>query len=244
MTHKQFLKRTTEDTHYLDADTVDYVTTHSRRLYYTYKACLGYLKPGDKVLSLGAGPASIEKLLVEKGIEVTILDFPEFIDNQRDYFEQLGLKAFGANLMTDELNFLDKYDMVLYSEIMEHLPIAPHKQLQRIKDYIKIGGHMLVTTPNLGSFIHITRLLLMIPILPEADKTFGEVNVENQGVHRREYLPCEIKDEFKKINFSVAKVKYFFYTYPSKIGTKLLHIPGYFISRFRPGMLIVGKRDI
>ena len=36
-------------------------------------------------------------------------------------------------------------------------------------------------------------MALMRPLLPPAERAFGPVSFENEGVHRREYMPSEIR---------------------------------------------------
>ena len=202
------------------------------------------MKKGDKVLSIGAGIGGIEKMLqTELGVQITIVDFAEIIEQFRPLYERYNMTPVTADLSKDELPLpKEHYDMLLQSEVIEHLPVAPYDQIMKFKPYIRKGGLFVVTTPNLGSVLHLASLMAMQPIFVEPEKMFSPVGVENQGVHRREYLPVEIKDAFTKAGFDTVHVSYFYYTYQRSLKLKVLYFMGHLVKRFRPGMLLVGKK--
>jgi len=243
MEFKQFLKRITEDVQYLHEEGVQYAEYHARRFYVTYETCITYLKKGDRVLSIGAGSGTVEKMLAEWGVEVTVVDFEGAIERYSTYFKYLGIRTCVANLIKDKLDLPANYfDMVLCSEVVEHIPLAPQEQLRNVTSHIKKFGIVIVTTPNLGSIVHIVKLLFMKPIFEVPEKTFGEVNFENQAVHRREYLPSEIIYSYNKMGFNHIKTVYFYYTYHPGTLLRILSFFGVIIPRFRPGMMLIGSK--
>jgi 2-polyprenyl-3-methyl-5-hydroxy-6-metoxy-1,4-benzoquinol methylase len=243
MKFNHFLKRITEDAHYLHEEGIQYAEYHARRFYITYETCIKYLKKGDRVLSLGAGCGTVEKMLTEWGVEVTVVDFEGAIEKWSSYFRYLGIQTCSANLIRDELDLpLNYFDLLLCSEIIEHIPMAPQDQLINANKHVKKGGTIIVTTPNLGSILHIVKLLFMKPVFEVPEKTFGEVNLENQATHRREYLPAEINDSIRKLGYLPIRTIYFFYTYHPGLLMRVLSVFGKIIPRFRPGMLLVGTK--
>lgn len=48
----------------------------------------------------------------------------------------------------------------------------------------------------------------MRPLFADPEKFFGPTCFENEGVHRREYMACEIQREMEKIGLCKFKVKY------------------------------------
>jgi len=239
----QFLKRITEDGQFLQDEGIQYAEYHARRFYITYKTCIKYLKKGERVLSIGAGSGTVEKMLTAWGVEVTVVDFESAIEKYSMYFNYLGIKTCIANLIKDKLDLPENYfDMILCSEVVEHIPLAPQEQLQNVNRHLKMGGRVIITTPNLGSIIHIVKLLFMKPIFEVPEKTFGEVNFENQAVHRREYLPSEIIYSYNKLGLEHIQTKFFFYTYHPGLLMKILSFTTMLIPRFKPGMLLVGLK--
>lgn len=244
MTYNTFYSHLHDDIKQLNSEDADYINYHARRFHITYKACVRFLKPNSKVLSVGAGFGSIEKVLaLDSSIEITIVDFPETIEAYRSLYDRNNIKYISADLTADELNLPhDHYDLFLQSEVIEHLPIAPSIQILKFKPYIKKSGLFMVTTPNLGSILHIMLLLFMKPIMPEPEKMFSPVGIENQGVHRREYLPSEIQDAFTQAGFRNIHTSFFHYTFAKTLQLRVLYFIGRVIPRFRPGMLLVGQR--
>ena len=244
MRYKEFVKKITEDVDYYKQEGADYNLYHARRFYKTYKVCSRYLKKGNRIMSLGAGTACVEKILSqENNVEVTVVDFPEVIEGERAYYEYLGFKMIAANLSEDQLNLPhDYFDLLLFSEVVEHVPVPPQDQLRKFDACVKKNGKLVITTPNLGSIMHIIKLLLMQPLLEPPERTFSKVIAENQAVHRREYMPREIVDAFKKIDYRHILTEYFLYTYPKKLHLKLLYAVTSIIPRFKLGMLLVGEK--
>lgn len=244
MTYKQFLIKITEDTNYLDQASIDYNTYHARRFYETYKECSRFLKKGDELISLGAGCAPIEKMLHENiGVDITVVDFPDLIDYFAPYYKFLGFKTFSADLTKDKLNLPpENFDMLLASEVVEHIPKSIYHQMLPFDKSLKKGARIVITTPNFCSIIQILKLIFMKPVLPPAERFFSEVSVENQAIHRREYLPVEVSAELTRLSYKHISTKYFFYTYSVKFLTKILYLVAGIIPRFRTGMLIVGQK--
>ncbi len=244
MTYRMFLKEITSDSEYLSESDIAYARYHGRRLYTTFKACIRHLKKGDKVLSVGAGIASVEKMLISWGAEVTVIDFESTIETFRKYYNHLGIKSCSGNLFTDHLNLQKGYfNLLLFSEVVEHIPMDPSIQIQNIQPYLASKGIVIVTTPNLGSILHIGKLLFMKPIMEVPEKTFGKVDAENQATHRREYLPSEIKRSYLRAGFRPVCTKYFFYTDKMSFPLIFSFLFGAVIPRFRPGMLLVGENN-
>jgi 2-polyprenyl-3-methyl-5-hydroxy-6-metoxy-1,4-benzoquinol methylase len=243
MTYRKFLKAITSDSEYLSASEIAYARYHGRRLFTTFKTCIKYLKKGDKVLSVGAGIASVEKMLVLWGAEVTVVDFDLVIATYDKYYRGLGIKSYSGNLLTDHLD-LPKgyYNLLLFSEVVEHIPMDPSIQIQNLQPHLASKGITIVTTPNLGSILHIGRLLFMRPIMEAPEKTFGKVDAENQATHRREYLPSEIRRSYLNAGIRPVYTKYLFYTDKISLSLIFSFLFGAVIPRFRPGMLLVGEK--
>lgn len=70
--------------------------------------------------------------------------------------------VFTINLNNDPLK-LDlkkrKYDVIVYADILEHL-INPDKVLEEMKKFLKPGGIIIVSMPNIGFFLNRVQLLL------------------------------------------------------------------------------------
>lgn len=89
-----------------------------------------------------------------------------------------------------------KFDLIICSEVLEHL-FDPEAVLDKLKSYLKPGGQMLLTTPN------ILHLYLRLKFLG------GEFNYEEEGVMSRSHLHFFTHDSFltmlRGLNFTVVK---------------------------------------
>lgn len=243
MNYDLFIKKALEDERFFDEAAKFYIVKQSKRSFFTYKYCLSRLKPGAKVLSVGGFHCTIEKMLREDlNVEVTVIDYPDSIAIQKDYYDFLGFKYVGIDL-SKGFSGLDKayFDMIIYTEVIEHIPTAPYEQLLPFDAYLKPGGSVIVTTPNMTSIVHIAKLFMKLPLFDTPEKFFSPVAPENLQVHRREYMPSEIQEAFQRMGYS-SIVKYFIYNKPKSLQYRMMYFIGNMISRFKEGMLIEGTK--
>jgi glycosyltransferase involved in cell wall biosynthesis/SAM-dependent methyltransferase len=100
------------------------------------------------------------------------------------------------------------FDTVLCCELIEHLFGDPMFMMSEINRILKPGGHLLLTTPNLGSLRAISGILQgyhpsFFPayIRPRKD---GE---EVEARHNREYVPMEIQFLFTDAGFEIVRLE-------------------------------------
>jgi SAM-dependent methyltransferase len=100
------------------------------------------------------------------------------------------------------------FDTVLCCELIEHLFGDPMFMMSEINRILKPGGHLLLTTPNLGSLRAILGILQgyhpsFFPayIRPRAD---GE---EVEARHNREYVPMEMQFLFRDAGFDIVRLE-------------------------------------
>jgi 2-polyprenyl-3-methyl-5-hydroxy-6-metoxy-1,4-benzoquinol methylase len=221
-----------------------YLEYHALRFYQTFKVCRKLLENNKSILSIGAGSAYVEAVLSrELNLSVTLVDFPEAIKANKSYYDQKNFKYVSADLSSDDVNLkIDPIDMILSSEIIEHIPRPPSSHFLKFEKYLKPGGLFVVTTPNLASLGYILLLVLMQPLLPPAEKTFAPVCFDNEGVHRREYVPKEMIEAMKQADIIYESTYYNWFHKPHKLSNWILYPIQIVIPRFRPGMILVGKK--
>jgi SAM-dependent methyltransferase len=100
------------------------------------------------------------------------------------------------------------FDTVLCCELIEHLQADPMHMMSEINRILKPGGHLLITTPNLGSMRAISAILggyhpSFFPayIRPRAE---GE---ETEARHNREYVPMEVQHLFTDGGFDIVRLE-------------------------------------
>jgi 2-polyprenyl-3-methyl-5-hydroxy-6-metoxy-1,4-benzoquinol methylase len=241
MTYHQFIKRILEDEQFLDADVRHYTRKHARRFFSTYKFCLKHLKKGDRILSIGAYYGSIEKLLKETlEMEITVVDFPDNVEAQKAYYDFLGFKYIGIDLSKGLDGIPEHYfNMIIYTEVIEHIPLSPYEQIKPFDKLLQNGGSIVISTPNQSSIVHIAKLFKGIPLFDTPEKFFSPIESENLHVHRREYMPAELVDTFKKLGYK-SDHRFFIYNEPKNLQYRIMYFLGNIIPRFREGMLVAG----
>jgi glycosyltransferase involved in cell wall biosynthesis/SAM-dependent methyltransferase len=102
----------------------------------------------------------------------------------------------------------ESFDTVLCCELIEHLFSDPMHMMSEINRVLKRGGHLVLTTPNLGSRRAISAVLQgyhpsFFPayIRPRRE---GE---EAEARHNREYVPMEIQHLLTDAGFEVVRLE-------------------------------------
>jgi 2-polyprenyl-3-methyl-5-hydroxy-6-metoxy-1,4-benzoquinol methylase len=221
---------------------VEYLGDHLDRFWATYRAVAPHVRPGTRILSVGGGSAYVEAALARvAGAEVTIVDFPEAVADYAGHYDRMGLRGVGAELTGQAVPGLQagSFDILLSSEVIEHVPESPRSQLARLVPLGRGGGRLFVTTPNLPSLRNILKLALNRPIAHHADFAFGPVTIENEWVHRREYTPTEIEEAMRSVGVQPLRRTYCWYrrtTVPLALRPLEAAVP-----RLRDCMIIEGR---
>jgi 2-polyprenyl-3-methyl-5-hydroxy-6-metoxy-1,4-benzoquinol methylase len=107
-------------------------------------------QPGAKILDVAASQGNFSLWLAELGYNVTWNDLrEELIDYVKLKYEKGKIQFVPGNIFS--LNFDSWFDVVLITEIIEHVA-HPDEFLKKIAQLVKPGGYILMTTPN-GEYI-------------------------------------------------------------------------------------------
>jgi glycosyltransferase involved in cell wall biosynthesis/SAM-dependent methyltransferase len=100
------------------------------------------------------------------------------------------------------------FDTVLCCELIEHLFTDPMHMMSEINRILKPGGHLVLTTPNIGSLRSVSAILLgyhpsFFPayIRPRKD------DEETEARHNREYVPMEIQHLLTDSGFDMVRLE-------------------------------------
>jgi SAM-dependent methyltransferase len=106
------------------------------------------------------------------------------------------------NIERDDFPFQDNcFDAVLFCEILEHLLLDPDRVVDQIARVTKVGGHVIVSTPNA------TRLPNLFFLA--AGTSIWEWYSPNgpYGRHNREFTAVEIQDLLRRHGFEIVAVE-------------------------------------
>jgi 2-polyprenyl-3-methyl-5-hydroxy-6-metoxy-1,4-benzoquinol methylase len=223
-----------------------YIKKHLVRFYETYQMCAKVITPNSRVLSVGAGIAIVERQLRKLiGCEIVVLDEPEAIETKNDtVYSRDNLKKIGIDL-TQPWNLSEPlFDLVISGEVLEHLTIPPIEHIKPLVHQLKPSGHIVLSTPNLGSLAKILGLLRGRPIFNKPEDFFLPVTGENSWIHRREYVASEVTSAMVKAGLTVVDVQYIFNrteSHPTLVSWA--RVPLYAINpRFKPTLLISARK--
>ncbi|WP_341632045.1 class I SAM-dependent methyltransferase [Sphingomonas agri] len=126
-----------------------------------YFLTLGYLvelnlPEGAKLLDVGGGQFAIlsSKLF---GYQATVGDIG---DDFRTPADSADVSFVVCNLLHDDpAAFRGQFDVVVLAEVIEHLPVPPYVVLSKVRSWLKPGGALLLTTPNLFRLRNIVRMI-------------------------------------------------------------------------------------
>jgi SAM-dependent methyltransferase len=115
---------------------------------YRYAALLAALDaPPAHVLEVGVTPGQFTQLLVDAGYRVSGVDLDPA--GRQALWDRLGVDVRQANLEREALPFADQsFDMVVFSEVIEHLVYSPLPVLREFRRVLVPGGKAIISTPN------------------------------------------------------------------------------------------------
>lgn len=100
------------------------------------------------------------------------------------------------------------FDTVLCCELLEHLTADPMHMMSEIHRILKPGGHLVLTTPNIGSLRAIAALLAGYhPGFFPAYIKPAEAGAETDARHNREYTAREIYLLFHDSGFDMVRME-------------------------------------
>jgi len=131
-----------------------------------------YLKDKLHVLDFGCGQGAFSQRLIDLGMVVDACDI-----NTRQVKANVNRKIeLDLNREIPPEKFPDKYDLILAFEIIEHLQ-NPWKYLEDCLKLLKIGGIIMLTTPNISNFVSRLRFFMRGSLLAyeKADLKHGHI---------------------------------------------------------------------
>jgi glycosyltransferase involved in cell wall biosynthesis/SAM-dependent methyltransferase len=182
-----------------DAAAKSYIETHLTRLEKTL-AITPPGGPGDRILEMGAylqiTPALQARLGYGevRGCYYGSAGRVEPRTSTSSEGEQFSCDVALFDAEKDRFSYDDKYfSTVLCCELLEHLTEDPMHMMSEINRILKPGGHLVLTTPNIGSLRAIAAILEGYhPGFFPAYIRAPEDGAEPEARHNREYTPKEI----------------------------------------------------
>jgi 2-polyprenyl-3-methyl-5-hydroxy-6-metoxy-1,4-benzoquinol methylase len=180
------------------------------------KALREHVPPGGSVLDLGSYFGNIALASRAFGFAVDAIDsyreygaaLAPFAELQR----QAGIAVFDFLDVTDitSIRGTGAYDAVMCAGVIEHIPHTPRLLLESIRQVLKVGGVLILDTPNLA-YLYKRRALLdgESVFAPIAQQFHTELPFEG---HHREYTIGEVEWLLNAAGFERVSLETFNYS--------------------------------
>lgn len=167
-----------------------------------------------KIIDIGTGIGIIPVALHQLGYHVVGLDyyiFPESgdamfgindIDRLKSIWQSHGVTILESDIYNADLaTKVSSVDIVINEAMIEHLK-DPKRFLERIKDLLTPGGHLILTTPNSATLLK--RLRFLVGLSPNWPiESFFQAGEKFTG-HWREYTGKELRYMCQTSGFEIV----------------------------------------
>lgn len=181
-----------------------YLAFHKER-FFEILCTLEEFAPNRSLRVLDIGTSHLTLLLRERYDHVTTLD------GQNGWEQRVApqsIKFLLHDLREDTFPFKqDSFDLIVASEVIEHVPYAPARFLAACHRVLATGGKLLLTTPNAASYYHRRDMALgknPFPMPPAVEDATG-------SWHAREYTMAEVRTAFSGAGFRIMHSTYPWY---------------------------------
>lgn len=156
-----------------------------------------------RVLDIGCNDGLIGSMLIEKGNEVCGIDI---VKREVIKAKSRGIKATVVDIENQYLPYSPNFfDVVLLTDVIEHV-FDTDLLLTKIYKVLKIGGVLLITTPNVASLGR--RLMLLFGINPFLEYSTSYIDHADSPVdHIRYYTHSDLRRQVVRNNFRSAYTK-------------------------------------
>lgn len=192
-----------------EAITVDYERDyfdfhHDRYRYLLEKIIQLPIMRDARILDVGCYPPHLLTTLENLGYRVSgVASFHEPITSPNVVI---------LNIEEDRLPFRSHtFDLVLFSEVMEHLVVNPHIYLSEFHRVLFPHGKLLITTPNAAGLHKLIPILFGRSTYFPLEQLFATTHDNGSLYHRhnREFIMDELKDVLNKSGFSTQNCEFF-----------------------------------
>ncbi len=134
------------------------------------------LTKGSKILDFGAGEGALSQRLYDIGYQVYSADEDQENFKAQTKFERLDFNN-SYSVESFKKNHENEFDMVLGIEVIEHIE-NPWRFIRDLKEMVKPGGYILISTPNVTSWYSRINFLFRgrFHQFDDIDRHYGHIN--------------------------------------------------------------------
>jgi SAM-dependent methyltransferase len=174
------------------------------------KTAIRYLKPGARVLDYGCGPCNKTAVLADLGFNCTGYDrfvetwhrLPGNMEKIQQFAAQHRITLIDGGM--EEVPEREKFDMVMSSDVLEHLP-EPRGVMETMVGALKSEGVLMILVPNAGNIRKRLLLLLGGTNYPRYQEFYW---TEGRFVgHVREYVRGDLKLMSRYLGLEILELR-------------------------------------
>lgn len=211
---------------------IAYFNFHRKR-YMRMALALGEItSKGVRVLDIGSHYLHSSLLLSFLGYDVYSMDVSafwelDFVLARKDQYQLKMITEDDLETLVSQEDVADVYDIILFTEILEHITFNPVNFWERIYTICKPGGFIYISTPNSLNLYNILRTIGRIIILKGVGLPVNSIfNYVTYGHHWKEYSVGEIKKYFSVLSddFHVTTKRYHYREASGAAGNRAMRI--------------------
>ncbi len=166
------------------------ITANRKRIICTIERLKQFDLEGKTVGAIGIGGVGLACAL-QLNAKVDGYDFFEgsLVKHSKKLCNNFSLPFSYLDLNKPKINLNRTYDVILLCQVIEHLARTPLEVIKELCRFLKPGGLVFITTPNLSRLSNRIRML-------KGQRIFSIFVPGRYGGHVREYTPEELKDIF------------------------------------------------
>ncbi len=176
--------------------------TYLRRQRQRYLNTLSFLTEADRggrLLEVGSVPGHFTVVLKELGFDVQGVD----VDPARvqPIWDRYGLRVARVDIEREPLPFAaGSFDLVLFTEVLEHLRVNPLFALREVFRVTTPGGRLILSTPNI-TLAHRLRFLMGKSYQGDPVAQFQKLEWLGHMGHVRLYSRQEVRDFLRHVGY-------------------------------------------
>ncbi|RLJ02438.1 MAG: class I SAM-dependent methyltransferase [Candidatus Aenigmatarchaeota archaeon] len=178
----------------------------------THRIIIGLVPEGSRVLDVGCSTGLLGKELKKKGCYVVGVEPGESAREAKKHLDKV------LNKKIEDVNLRDKFDVIVFSDALEHLP-DPEMVLKKLKKNLEKDGFVVASIPNVANWRVRFSLLL------------GRFDYKDYGICDRTHLRFYTRNTslklFRDSNYEVLKV-----IPAGRLIRRIRILPGLFATHF------------
>ncbi len=136
------------------------------------------------------------------------IEMPDNLSSFCGMLKKHDIEVKECDLAKEKLPFEDgTFDVVIFSEVIEHLRVHPVVPLREVKRVLKAGGCVVVTTPNVARLTNVFALLFGKNVFEDFKFEPNQGHITDSWTHIREYTLEELKSLIYDSGLKVDKIK-------------------------------------